>query len=160
MTSDIVNMTRIKHMLSPSSLSSKNNRGTCLQRWGKWNYDYSRLGSTSLLNMALRCFVSGWGHLISFSLASMGLDILFDLSSVHCRHHLIRCSFDVKYCQIRYGAVICSREVVLCHNATSFAISSQTIIPLSRVDDVGIIMAHLRSKSFLVYSGSLSEKET
>ena len=73
MTSDIVNMTHIKHMLSPSSLSSKNNRGTCLQRWGKWNFDYSRLGSTSLLNMALRCFVSGWGHLISFSLASMGL---------------------------------------------------------------------------------------
>ena len=73
MTSDIVNMTHIKHMLPPSSLSSKNNRGTCLQRWGKWNYDYSRLGSTSLLNMALRCFVSGWVHLILFSLASMGL---------------------------------------------------------------------------------------
>ena len=60
-------------MLSPSSLSPKNNRGTCQQWWGKWNYVYSRLGSTSLLNMALRCFVSGWGHLISFSLASMDL---------------------------------------------------------------------------------------
>ena len=72
MTSNTVEMTLSKHMLSPSSLSSKNNRGTCQKWWGKWNYDYSRVGSTSLLNMALCCFVSGWGHLILFSLASMG----------------------------------------------------------------------------------------
>ena len=44
----------------------KNNWGTRHKWWGKWNHNYCRVGSMSLLSMALVAFVSGWGHLISF----------------------------------------------------------------------------------------------
>jgi len=34
----------------------KNNWGTRQKWWGKWNYNHHRVGSMSLLNMALVCF--------------------------------------------------------------------------------------------------------
>jgi len=83
----------------------KNNWGTRQRWWGKWNHNNCRVGSMSLLNMALVAFMSGWGHLISFfHLPPWVWVILFDLSSAHC---LVTMTFDLsmsKYYQIRYRA--------------------------------------------------------
>ena len=76
MTSDLVEMTHHKHMLSPSSLLkiigvlARNGGGK--ENFG--NHNYCRVGSMSLLNMALLCFRVrvGISHLV-FSLASVGL---------------------------------------------------------------------------------------
>ena len=108
-------MTPHKHMLSSSSLSPKNNRGTCQKWWGKWNHNNIRVGSMSLLNMALLCFVSGWDHLILFytSLRGFGLSY-FDLSSAHCL--VLMTSDPLMSNTTKSTAVppICSREVDLC----------------------------------------------
>ena len=76
MTSDFVEMTHHKHMLSPSSLLKI--IGVLARNGGGkrkfWNRNYRRVVSMSLLNMALLFFRVrvGISHLV-FSLASVGL---------------------------------------------------------------------------------------
>jgi hypothetical protein len=113
MTSDFVEMTQAYAI--PIKLV-KNNWGTRQKWWGgKWNHNYCRVGSMSLLNMALSAFVSGWGYLISyFHLLPWVWVILFDLSSAHC---LVTMTSDHLMSNTANSTVvppICSREVDLC----------------------------------------------
>ena len=132
MTSDSVAMTPPKHMLSPSSLSSKNNRGTH-QRWlGKRNHNYDRVGSMSLLNMALVCIRVwvGTSHLVLHFLPWVWV-ILFDHSSAHC---LVTMTPDHLMSNTAKSTVvppICSREVDLCKILNLTLIShTKHVIPL------------------------------
>lgn len=127
MTSGIVEMTLFEHMLSPSSLSSKNNRGTCQKWWGKWNCNHSRVGSMSLLNMALFCFVSGWVHLILFFTGLRGFGLSYSTS------HLPISIITIPSAHLMSNTAkpatvppICSRDVDLCNNTTSSAISHKS----------------------------------
>ena len=115
MTLDSVEMTPFKRMLSLSSLSTKNNRGTHQKWWGKWNHNYCRVGSMSLLNMALVCIRVwvGTSHLVSH-LPPWVWVILFDHSSAH---RLVTMTPDHLMSNTAKSAVvppICSREVDLC----------------------------------------------
>ena len=111
----------------------------------------------------LSTFVSGWGHLISFSLTSVGLGnsfwpLIFSLP----RHHDLW-SVDVRYCQVHCRAVHMFKRSWPLQISTflwfSYDLDSQKhYVPLSRVDDVGNIMAHLRSRSLPVEFNSLSRK--
>ena len=79
------------------------------------NHNYCRVGSMSLLNMALLCFRVGVGisHLI-FHLPPWVWVILFDLSSAHC---LVIMTSDPSMSNTANSTVvppICSREVDLC----------------------------------------------
>jgi len=146
----------------------KNNRGTCQKWWGKWNGNRSRVGSMSLLNMALLCLVSGWDHLILFfaSLRGFGLSY-FDLSSARClvsmtsAHlmskilpHPLSCR---RYVQEKLTSALQSYNLPL---TPHILLIHHNNLPLSRVDDVGNIMAHLRSKSPPVDFSSLSRTVT
>jgi len=98
----------------------KNNLGTRQKWWGKWNHNYCRVSSMSLLNMALVCIRVwvGTSHLV-FRLPSWVWVILFDLSSAYC---LITITFDPLMSNTAKSAVvppICSREVYLCRITTS-----------------------------------------
>ena len=157
-------MSQHKHMLSPSSLSkiigvlARNGGG----KTNFFNHNYYRNGSMSLLNMALLLSCPGWGYFISYrSLASMDLGTLFDLSSTHC---LIIMTFDTLMSSTANSVnvpPICSREVDLWKNnlpLIAHTILFHNILSLSHVDDVGNIMAHLRSRSLPVDFSSLSRK--
>ena len=98
----------------------KNNWGTRQKWWGKWNHNNCRVGSMSLLNMALVCFRVwvGTSHLVSRWPPWVWV-ILFDLSSAHC---LVTMTFDPLMSNTAKSAVvppICSREVDLCKITTS-----------------------------------------
>jgi len=141
----------------------KNNWGT-RQKWReKWNHNNCRVGSMSLLNMALVCIRVwvGTSHLI-FHLPPWVWIILFDLSSAHC---LVTMTSEPLMSNTANSTVvppICSREVDLCrrNNLPLIAciILIHNVISPSRVDDVGNIMAHLRSRSLPVDFSSLSRK--
>jgi len=98
----------------------KNNWGTHQKWWGKWNHNNCRVGSMSLLNMALFC-VRVWvgtSHLI-FHWPPWVWVILFDLSSAHC---FVTMTFDPLMSNTAKSVVvppICSREVDLCTTTTS-----------------------------------------
>ena len=81
----------------------------------KWNQNRCRVGSMSLLNMALIYIRVGLGtsHLI-FLLPPWVWVILFDLSSALCLVTMTSDPLMSKCCQIHCRAVICSREVDLC----------------------------------------------
>ena len=145
MTSDLVEMTCHKHMLSPSRLLkiigvlARNGGGN------KWTVIVI-IGSMSLLNMALFSFTSGWGHLISlhFFLHGFGLSYLAArlLVVLPFRPLIIWPPNTAKSVVV---PPICSREVDLCeYNLPLIFHAKQTCLYPSRVDDVGIIMAHLR----------------
>ena len=72
-------------MLSPSSLSSKIIRVVARNGGEKWDQCRRRVGSMSLLNMALVCIRVGLetSHLILYLLPWVWV-ILFDLSSTLC----------------------------------------------------------------------------
>ncbi len=161
MALDFVAMTPFKHMLSLSSLPSKNNRGTRQKWWGNKGIIIVVIGSMSLLNMALSAFVSGWGHLISH-LPPWVWVILFDHSSAHCLVIMTPDHLTSNTAKSVIVPPICSREVGLCKNTQPPSdISHKTYcLFLSRVDDVGNIMAHLRSRSLPVDFSSLSRKVT
>ena len=152
-------------MLSPSSLFSKI-IGVLAKNGGeKWNQHQCRVGSMSLLNMALVCIRVGLGtsHLI-ICLPPWVWVILFDLSSVLC---LVIMTSDLLMSNTAKSTVvqpICSREVDLCKISTFLWFSSdpnsQHYVPLSHVDDVGNNMAHLQSRSLPVDFSSLSRKLT
>ena len=101
----------------------------------------------------------GSSHLVFTSLHGFGISYLTShlfiaviiLSAAHLMSSTAK-SFTVPLCVQEKLSSATMQPRSLSHH--------KIIIPLSRVDDVGIIMAHLRSKSFLVDSSSLSEKET
>ena len=140
----------------------KSNWGTHQKWWEKWNHNNSRVGNMSLLNMALVCFRVwvGTSHLV-FHWPPWVWVILFDLSSAHC---LVTMTFDTLMSNTAKSVAvppICSREVDLYKIKTSSAIYIiliHNILPLSRVDDVGNIMAHIRSRSLPIDFSSLSRK--
>ena len=151
-----------KNMASSSSLCKTKE---VLARNGgeKWNQYHRHVGSMLLLNMAL---VSsrvrlGTSHLI-ICLPPWVWVISFDHSSALC--HVTMTSGPVMSNTAKSNVVlpICSREVGL----YSFQPPSDYLlvlihkhyIPLSRVNDVGNIMAHLRSRSLPVDYSSLSRK--
>ena len=130
--------------MEPTSLSCRQyvalEHGTCLHS--------CRVGDISS-----RCFtLLPWVWVISF-----------DLSSVHC---LVTMTFDPLMSNTAKSTVVsfmCSREVGLCKYQPSsvshmVSIHNQHYVPLSRVVDVGILMAHLRSRSLPVDFNSLSRK--
>ena len=152
-------------MLSPSSLLSKI-IGVLARNGG------GKMEPSSLLSAVCRswtwhlsAFVSGWGHLISLlHFASMGLGNLFwPLICSLPRHHDLW-SVDVKYCQVHCRAVYMFKRSWPLRISTflwfSYDPDSQQKhhVPLSRVDDVGNIMAHLRSRSLPIDFSSLSRK--
>ena len=150
-------------MISPSSLFPKIIGLLARNCGGKWNQYYSRVGSVSLLNMALVCIRVGLGtsHLI-ICLPPWVWVISFDHS--FSLFHVIITSNPLMSNIAKSSVVppICSREFGL----YSFQPPSGSLsilihkhhVPLSRVDDVGNIMAHLRSRSLLVDFSSLSGK--
>ena len=112
----------------------------------------------------LSAFVLGWEHLIlSFTLPPWVWIIPFDLSSAHC---LVTMTSDLLISNTAKSTVVsftCSREVDLCKYQPSsdshmILIHKKHHVPLSCVNDVGNIMAHLRSRSLPVNFSSLSRK--
>ena len=109
-------MAHHKHMVSPSSLLKI--IGVLTRNGGgkkKLEPNYCRVGSMSLLNMALVCFrvLVGISHLI-FHLPPWIWVILFDLSSAHC---LVTMTPDHLMSNTAKSTIvppICSREVDLC----------------------------------------------
>ena len=148
-------------MLSPSSLFSKIIGVLTRNGGGKWNQCYSRVGSISLLNMALVCIRVGLGtsHLV-FCLPPWVWVILFGLSSALC---LIIMTSDLLISNTAKSTVvplICSREVDLCSVQPSsdshLILIHKHNVCLSCVDDVGNTMAHLQSRSLPIDFNSLS----
>ena len=152
-------------MVSSSSLFPKIIGVLAINGGGKWNQYHHRVGSMSLLNMAL-VYIRvrlGTSHLIIY-LPPWVWVIYYGRSSALC--HFIVTSYPLMSNTAKSSVMppICSREVCLC----SFQPPSDSLlvlihkhhIPLSRVDDVGNIMAHLRLGHFLStpthYPGSWS----
>ena len=99
-----------KHMVSSSSLC-KNKEVLSRNGGEKWNHHHCRVGSMSLLNMALVGL--GTSHLV-FHLPPWVWVILFDLSSSLC---LVAMTSDPLMSNTAKSTVvppICSREVDLC----------------------------------------------
>ena len=157
-------MTPHKHMLSPSSLLIKNNRGT-RQKWlgKKRNHNNCRVGSMSLLNRALVCIHVWVGtYHLTFHLPLWVWVILFDLSSAHC---LVTMTFDLSMSNTAKSTVvplICSREVDLYTITTSLCYLTQSWFTTFSLCLVSMmwetIMAHLWSRSLPVDFSSLSRK--
>ena len=131
---------------------------------GKWNQYHRRVDSMSLLNMALFCIRVrlGTSHLV-FHLPSWVWIIPFDLSSTHCLVTMTSDPLMSNTAKTTICVVICSREVDLCKyqpssDSHSILIHKKHHVPLSRIDDVGNTMAHLRSRSLPVKFNSLSRK--
>ena len=151
-------------MLSPSSLLSKIIGVLARNGGGKWNQRHCRVGSMSLLNMALVCIRVrlGTSHLV-LHLPLWVWIIPFDLSSTHC---LVTMTSDPLMSNTAKSTVVpftCSREVDLCKyqppsDSHMILIHKKHYVPLSRVDDVGNTMAHLRSRSLPVDFSPLSRK--
>ena len=102
-------------MLSPSSLLSKIIGVLARNGGGKWNQHHCRVGSMSLLNMALVCIRVGLGtsHLV-LHLPLWVWIIHFDLSSARC---LVTMTYDPLMSNTTKSTVvpfICSREFGLC----------------------------------------------
>ena len=150
-------------MLSPSSLFPKIIRVLARNGGGKWSQYHHRVGSMSLLNMALVCIHVGLGtsHLV-MCLPSWVWVIYFDHS--YFLFHVTITSDSLMSNTSKYSVMlpICSREVGLC----SFQAPSDSLlvlihkhhIPIFFFDDVGNIMAHLQSRSLPVDFSSLSRK--
>ena len=119
--------------------------------------DCSRVGSMSLLNMALVCIRVGLGtsHLV-ICLPQWVSVISFDHSSALCHITMTSDTLMSNTAKSSVMPPICSREVGLC----SFQPPSNSLlvlihkhhVPLSCVNDVGNIMAHLWSGHFLLTS--------
>ena len=91
--------------------------------------------------------MSGWGHPISSFFSSMGLGNLFLPLICSFPHHHDLKSTDVKYCQIPKSCRQYVQEKFLLQFSTPdplLVLIHYHLIPLSRVDDVGNIMALLR----------------
>jgi len=104
----------------PVKLVNKNNWGTRQKWWGKWNHNYCRVGSMSLLNVALVCF-HVWvetSHLVFHFLPWVWV-ILFDLSSAHCFVTMTSTHLMSNTPKSTVVPPICSREVDLCKITTS-----------------------------------------
>ena len=150
-------------MLSPSSLFPKIIGVLTRNGGGKLNQYHHHVSSMSLLNMAL-VFIRvrlGTSHLVICLLPWVWV-ISFDRSSTLFH---VTMTLDPLMSNTAKSSVvppICSREVGHC----SFQPPSDSLlvlihkhhIPLSHVNDVGKIMAHLRSRSLLVDFSSLSRK--
>ena len=152
-------------MLSPSSLLSKIIGVLARNGGGKWNQYHCRVGSMSLLNMALVCIRVGLGtsHLV-LHLPPWVWIIPFDLSSARC---LVTMTSDLLMSNTTKSTIVplyvqekltsakyqpsSDYHMILIHKQKHH-------VPLSRVDDVGNIMAHLRSRSLPVDFNSLSGK--
>ena len=151
-------------MVSPSRLFPKIIGVLTRNGREKWNQYNRRVGSMSLLNMALVCIHVGLGisHLI-FHLPPWVWVIPFDLSSALLPRHHDLGSFDVKYCQIHCRATNMFKRSWPLQILTFLWFSSDPnsrrhYVPLCRVDDVGNTMAHLRSRSLPVEFSSLFRK--
>ena len=147
-------------MLSPSSLFSKIIGVLARNGGGKWNQYHSRVGSMSLLNMAFVCIRVGLGtsHLI-FCLPPWVWVILFDHSSTICLIIMISKILMSNTAKSSVVSPICSREVGLCSFQPLFdsplILIHKHYVPLSRINDVGNTMAHLRSRLLPVDFNSL-----
>jgi len=147
----------------PFKLVFKNNWGTHQKWWGKWNQYHRRFSSMSLLNMALVCIRVrlGTSHLVIF-LPPWVWVISFDHSSALCHVTMTSDPLMSNTSKSSVVAPICSREVCLYSfqppSDSLLVLIHKNYIPLSHVDDVGIIMAHLRSRSLLFNFSSLSGK--
>ena len=150
-------------MVSSSSLC-KNKEVLANHGGEKSNQHHCRVSSMSLLDMAL-VYIRvrlGTSHLV-FHLPPWVWVIPFDLSSALC---LVTMTSDLLMSNTAKSTVvppICSREVDLCkYQPPSYShlivIHKKHYVPLSRVDDVGNTMAHLRSRSLPVDFSSLSSK--
>ena len=147
----------------PFKLVFKNNWGTRQKWWGKMEPYCSRVGSMSLLNMALVCIRVRLGtyHLVICFHPWVWV-ISFDHSSALCHVAMTSDPLMSNTAKSNVMPPICSREVWI----WSFQPPSDSLLvlihkhhtPLSRVDDVGNIMAHLRSRSLPIDSSSLSRK--
>ena len=111
----------------------------------------------------LSAFVSGWGHLISFFTYLRG----FGWSLLTSHSLFASSSWPLIYWfQIMPNSLSCRLYVQdkLTSASTNLPLIliwswfTRNYIPLSRVDDVGNIMAHLRSSSLPVHFSSLSRK--
>ena len=121
---------------------------------GKWNRSHSRISSMSLLNMALVCIRVGLGtsHFVIF-LPPWIWVISFDLSSVLCHITVTSDPLISNTANSKVVSLICSREVCLCSfqppSDSLLVLIQKHYVPLSRVDDVGNIMALLQPGHFL-----------
>ena len=100
----------------------------------------------------LSAFMSGWGHLISSFFPPWVWVISFDL--LFALFHIIMTSDPLISNTTKSSVVllICSREVCLYSfqpPSDSLLILFHHYVPLSRINDVRNIMAHLRSGHFL-----------
>ena len=150
-------------MVSSSSLC-KNKEVLAKNGGEKWNQYRHRVGSMSLLNMAPVCIRVGFGtsHLV-FHLPLWVWVIPFDLSSSLCLVTMTSEILMSKYCQVHCRAVHMFKRSWPLQVPTFLWFSSECdsqkhYVPLSRIDDVGNTMAHLRSRSLPVDFGSLSRK--
>ena len=114
----------------------------------------SRVGSMSLLNMALVCIRVrlGTSHLV-ICFPPWVWVISFDRSSALCQITMTSDPLMSNTAKSSVVLLICSREVCLCSCQTSSDLLLVLInfhhVPLSHVDDVGKIMALLRPGHFL-----------
>ena len=127
--------------------------------------DCSRVGSMSLLNMALVYIYVGLGksHLV-ICLPPRVWVISFDRASALCHVTMTSDPLTSNTTKSSVMSPICSREVFLWifqpPSDSLLVLIHKHHIPMSRIDDVGNIMAHLRSGHFLStsahYPGSWS----
>ena len=132
--------------------------------WGKWNQHHFRVGSMSLLNMALVCIRVrlGTSHLV-FRLPPWVWIIPFDLSSAHC---LVTMTSDLLMSNTAKSTIVplyvqeklTFAEYQPSSDSHMILIHKKHHVTLSRVDDVGNIMAHLRSRSLPIDFSPLSRK--
>ena len=130
----------------------------------KWNQHHCRVGSMSLFNMALVniCVGLGTSHLI-LHLPPWVWIIPFNLSSAHC---LVTMTSDPLMSNTAKSTIVplyvqeklTSTKYQPSSDSHMILIHKKHHVPLSRVDDVGNIMAHLRSRSLPVDFSSLSRK--
>ena len=128
----------------------------------KWNHHHCRVGSMSLLNMALVCIHVrlGTSHLI-LHLPPWVWIIPFDLSSTHC---LVTMTSDPLMSNTAKSTIVplyvqeklTSAKYQPSSDSHMILIHKKHHVPLSHVGDVGNIMAHLRSRSLPVDFSSLS----
>ena len=151
-------------MLSPSILLSK--IIGALARNGREKNETSIIVVSAVCRSwtwHLFAFVSGWGHLISFFTCLRGFGWSFWPLIYSLPRDYDLWSFDVKYYQVHCRAIYMFKRSWPLQVSTFLWFSSDPdsqrhYVPLSRVDDVGNIMAHLRSRSLPVDFSSLSRK--
>ena len=135
-------------MLSPSIFYSKIIGVLARNDGGKWNQYHSRVGSMSLLNKALVCIHVrlGTSHLV-ICLPPWVWVISFDRSSALCHVTMTSNPLMSNTAKSNFMPPICSREVGLCNfqppSDSLLVLIHKNYVPMSCVDDVGNIMAHL-----------------